>query len=163
DVEIRDPTADIGADLEIRAGNAQAAADGEIRRPEDRAGNEQVREYIRKFTGRGQLSEPGVKPLSPEESLKQFTLAEGLEIHLAASEPEVRQPVSISFDEHGRMWVVQYLQYPFPAGLKIVKYDDHLRAVFDKVPEPPPKGVLGADKLTIFEDKDADGFYETHE
>ena len=45
------------------------------------------------------------------------------------------------------MWVVQYLQYQFPAGLKIVRYDQHLRAVFDKVPEPPPHGAKGADKI----------------
>ena len=131
-------------------------------REEDRAGNEEVREHIRKFKGRGQVTEPDVKPISPQESLKQFTLADGLDIHLAASEPDVRQPVSISFDERGRMWVVQYLQYPFPAGLKVLKYDEHLRAVFDKVPQPPPNHVQGADKITIFEDKDGDGFYETH-
>ncbi|NBV86405.1 MAG: dehydrogenase, partial [Verrucomicrobia bacterium] len=51
--------------------------------------------------------------------------------------------------------------YPFPAGLKILKYDEYLRAVFDKVPEPPPNGTRGLDKITILEDKDGDGVYET--
>jgi len=131
-------------------------------RTNDHAGNDAVRQHIRAFTPRGQLSEPGIPALSPKESLAQFITADGLEVRLAASEPEVRQPVNISFDERGRMWVVQYLQYPFPAGLKIVKYDEHLRAVFDQVPKPPPNQVPGADKITIFEDKDGDGFYETH-
>jgi putative heme-binding domain-containing protein len=156
-----------------RAGVSAAAAINEALRPSDsptpnkssdleRAGNDAVREHIRKFTARGQLSESGIKPLTPEESVKAALMADGLELHLAASEPAVRQPVSISFDEHGRMWVVQYLQYPFPAGLKIIKYDEHLRAVFDKVPAAPPNHVPGADKVTILEDKDGDGYYETH-
>src|SRR5204862_4687800 len=104
----------------------------------------------------------GGDPLPAAESLKKMKPADGLVVDLLASEPTVRQPLSINFDERGRMWVVQYIQYPFPAGLKVIKYDEHLRAVFDKVPEPPPKGVPGADKITIFEDKDGDGFYEKH-
>ncbi|MEZ5431195.1 MAG: hypothetical protein R3F31_08460 [Verrucomicrobiales bacterium] len=43
-----------------------------------------------------------------------------------------------------------------------MEYDNHLRAQFDKVPEPPPHGVKGADKITFFEDKDGDGTYEPH-
>ncbi len=68
----------------------------------------------------------------------------------------------MSFDERGRLWVVQYLQYPFPAGLKVVRYDQYLRAVFDKVPQPPPLGTRGADKITVFEDADGDGVFERH-
>jgi hypothetical protein len=37
--------------------------------------------------------------------------------------------------------VVQ-LANPFPAGLKVVSDDQHLRAQFDKVPPPPPSGVI---------------------
>ncbi|MEZ6136946.1 MAG: hypothetical protein R3C53_18785 [Pirellulaceae bacterium] len=48
-----------------------------------------------------------------------------------------------------------------PAGLKILKYDQHLRAVFDKVPEPPPYGVSGKDVITVFEDTDGDGMFDT--
>jgi putative membrane-bound dehydrogenase-like protein len=135
-----------------------------VKTAEDIAGNEEVRSRIKQFQGRGQTVEAGggVKALSPKESLERFSLSEGLEISLAANEPEVRQPLCINFDERGRMWVVQYIQYPFPAGLKVLKYDEHLRAVFDKVPAPPPGHVHGADKITIFEDKDGDGFYESH-
>ena len=86
-----------------------------------------------------------------------FSLPDGLEIHLAASEPDVRQPVSISFDERGRMWVVQYLQYPHPAGLKMLSRDKYWRAVYDKVPPPPPHHFRGKDKITIHEDTDGDG------
>jgi putative membrane-bound dehydrogenase-like protein len=84
-------------------------------------------------------------------------VAEGFEVKLVASEPNIRQPVTISFDERGRMWVVQYLQYPNPAGLKAVSVDQYLRTKYDRVPEPPPRGPKGADKITICEDTDGDG------
>ncbi|HEV8607240.1 MAG TPA: PVC-type heme-binding CxxCH protein, partial [Tepidisphaeraceae bacterium] len=69
------------------------------------------------------------------------------------------QPLNISFDERGRMWVVQYIQYPFPAGLKVVEYDRYIRAKFDKTPLPPPKHFPGHDKITIHEDVDGDGSF----
>jgi putative membrane-bound dehydrogenase-like protein len=131
--------------------------------PDAIAGNKAVLEQIRGFKGRGQTVEAGegAKPLAPAESLKRFKVPDDLQITLAAAEPDVRQPVCINFDARGRMWVVQYLQYPFPAGLKVIKYDEHLRAQFDKVPAPPPNHMPGADRVTIFEDKDNDGYYES--
>ncbi|MCI0620442.1 MAG: hypothetical protein L0387_01995 [Acidobacteria bacterium] len=83
-------------------------------------------------------------------------------MEVVASEPAIRQPLNLHFDERGRLWVVQYIQYPFPAGLKVVKYDKYLRAVFDKVPQPPLHHVRGADKITILEDSDGDGRFESH-
>ena len=49
----------------------------------------------------------------------------------------------LSFDERGRLWVVQYLQYPYPAGLKMLSHDGVWRAVYDKVPPPPPHHFRG--------------------
>src|SRR5262249_10799736 len=97
------------------------------------------------------------KPLSPGEALKKFSTPPDLAIDLVLSEPTVRQPLWVTFDERGRMWVVQYIQYPFPAGLKVVSYDRYIRAKFDKVPPPPPNHFRGADKITIHEDTDGDG------
>src|SRR5262249_55980111 len=97
--------------------------------------------------------------LSAEESLKKFRPQEGFAVDLIATEPTVRQPLNITFDQRGRMWVVQYIQYPFPQGLKVVEYDQYIRAKFDKVPLPPPRGDRGADKITIFEDTDGDGTF----
>ena len=95
--------------------------------------------------------------LSPEEALREFKVAPGFRVQLFASEPEIRQPVSMSFDGRGRMWVIQYLQYPTPAGLTAVKVDQYLRTKYDRMPEPPPKGPRGADRITILEDTDGDG------
>jgi len=95
--------------------------------------------------------------LPPAEALKRFRVPPGFEMRLFAAEPEIKQPVSMSFDRRGRMWVIQYLQYPTPAGLNAVKVDNFLRTVYDRVPEPPPKGPRGADRITILEDTDGDG------
>src|SRR5437870_3588209 len=62
----------------------------------------------------GRLAAQG---LTPDEALKRMKVPDGLEVKLVASEPDVRQPVSMTFDDQGRMWVIQYLQYPAPAGL----------------------------------------------
>jgi putative membrane-bound dehydrogenase-like protein len=96
---------------------------------------------------------------TPEDAVKRMKVPEGFQVKLVASEPDVRQPVSISFDDKGRLWVLQYLQYPTPAGLKPVKVDQFLRTEYDKIPEPPPKGPKGDDKLTILEDKKGDGHF----
>jgi putative membrane-bound dehydrogenase-like protein len=97
----------------------------------------------------------------PEEAVQRMQVPPGFEVKLAACEPEVRQPVTMTFDDRGRLWVIQYLQYPNPAGLKPVKVDQYLRTIYDRIPEPPPKGPRGADKITILEDTHGDGCFHT--
>ncbi|WP_146408666.1 DUF7133 domain-containing protein [Allorhodopirellula heiligendammensis] len=116
---------------------------------------------MRTRPGRGVMRDDS-EPTPVDIALTQFEVIEGLEIQSVAAEPDISQPLFISWDSRGRMWVVQYRQYQFPAGLKIVRYDQHLRAVFDRVPEPPPLGTPGADKVTVFEDTDGDGVYDSH-
>src|SRR5690348_10442174 len=99
--------------------------------------------------------------LPPEEAVQRMQVPPGFEVKLAACEPEVRQPVTMTFDDRGRLWVMQYLQYPNPAGLKPVKVDQYLRTVYDRIPEPPPRGPRGADKITILEDTHGDGCFHT--
>jgi putative heme-binding domain-containing protein len=96
-------------------------------------------------------------PLSPADELKKLKVADGLEIRLVASEPQVAQPLSICFDGRGRMWVLQYRQYPHPQGLKPVVVDQYLRTKYDRLPEPPPNGPKGNDRISIYEDTDGDG------
>jgi len=45
--------------------------------------------------------------LSPEEALTAFKLEPGLKLQLVAAEPMVQDPVQITFDEQGRLWVVE--------------------------------------------------------
>jgi putative membrane-bound dehydrogenase-like protein len=94
---------------------------------------------------------------APEEAVRKMTVADDFKVQLVAAEPMVRQPVAIEFDERGRLWVIQYLQYPNPAGLKRLAVDRYSRTLYDRVPEPPPRGPKGADRITILSDFDKDG------
>ena len=51
-------------------------------------------------------------PLSPDEAIKSFQIAEGFAIDLIASEPLVEDPVAIAWDERGRMFVAEMRDYP---------------------------------------------------
>ena len=125
----------------------------------DRAANDEVARLLEAFPGRGALTDES-PPVPAEDALKAFDVADDLEMDLVLSEPLVNQPLEISFDTKGRMWVVHYNQYPFPEGVKITGLDNHLRLQFDRVPEAPPAGLKGADKITIFEDTDGDGAFD---
>ena len=78
-------------------------------------------------------------PREPAEAMAAFVVAPGVRIELVASEPDVIDPVSIRFDEDGRMWVVEMRDYPLGP----------------KPGEPP------ASQIKILEDLDQDGRYET--
>jgi putative membrane-bound dehydrogenase-like protein len=79
--------------------------------------------------------EPKVQnPLSPEDSQKHIQVPEGFETVLYASEPEIINPIAFSWDERGRLWVVQSMDYPH--GLD---------------------NDVGGDRITICEDTDRDG------
>ncbi len=97
----------------------------------------------------------------PTEAAGKMSLADDLDVSLVASEPQVRQPVAIEFDDRGRLWVVQYIQYPNPADLKRVAVDRYSRTKYDRLPEPPPYGPKGGDKVTILIDDDGDGVAES--
>jgi putative heme-binding domain-containing protein len=97
----------------------------------------------------------------PNVAAGKMTVADGLTVKLFAGEPEVRQPILVKCDDRGRLWTIQYLQYPNPAGLKRVKVDRWSRTVYDRIPAPPPKGPKGADLITILEDADGDGKADT--
>jgi putative heme-binding domain-containing protein len=104
---------------------------------------------------------PGVK-LPPAESLAKMTAADDLVVELMVSEPEVAQPTHVSFDDRGRMWVAQYRQYPYPAGVKMISRDKYYRSRFDRVPPAPPHHDPGKDIISVHEDTDGDGQFDKH-
>ena len=114
----------------------------------DLAGNEKVREIMETYRGRGIIADE-TPPTTAAETVARMSLRSGVAVDLVASEPTVAQPLYLAFDSRGRMWVTEYRQYQFPAGLKVTAYDQHLRARFDKVPEPPPRGVRGEDRVSV--------------
>ncbi|NNM29799.1 MAG: c-type cytochrome, partial [Akkermansiaceae bacterium] len=50
-------------------------------------------------------------PLPPGQALGSFRLHEDFEIAVAASDPEIQNPVALRFDGNGRMWVVEMRGY----------------------------------------------------
>ncbi len=62
--------------------------------------------------GRHWVNATTAPPKSPQESMKTLEIEPGLEIELVAAEPLVFDPVAITFDELGRMFVVEYGDYP---------------------------------------------------
>ena len=126
---------------------------------EDIAANDDVARYMEAFKGLGALTD-STKPTQPQKALNDFQIPDDLSIDLVLSEPNIVQPVELSFDHRGRLWVVQYHQYPYPLGLKVTSVDNFLRVRFDKVPVAPPGGISGADKISIFEDTDGNGTFD---
>ncbi|MEX2579802.1 MAG: PVC-type heme-binding CxxCH protein [Verrucomicrobiales bacterium] len=79
-----------------------------------------------------------IEYLEPERAKPLFQLPDGYEISLFASErefPNLRNPVQMSFDKRGRLWVSTVTSYP------------HYR----------PGREMPDDKLLIYEDTDGDG------
>ena len=59
-----------------------------------------------------QPAEDAPQPLSPAESAQAgFVLPEGFQIDLVASEPVVKEPSGIAFDEDGRVFVCELHGY----------------------------------------------------
>ena len=54
---------------------------------------------------------PPAPVLSPEEALKTFKIEKGFRIELVACEPMIQSPIAISFDDQGRMFVVEMRGY----------------------------------------------------
>ena len=118
------------------------------------------------FAGTSAMAQPEKadwgKPLTPAESLAKFVVPKDLKLDLILSEPVIAQPLAISFDERGRLWLLEYRQYPEPAGLKMISKDNVWRAVYDKIPLPPPHHDRGRDRISIHEDTDGDGTLDSH-
>ncbi|TWU49170.1 PVC-type heme-binding CxxCH protein [Rubripirellula reticaptiva] len=53
------------------------------------------------------------KPVEPTESLKHIVVPEGLHVELFASEPDLGgKPICMAWDERGRLWVAETVDYP---------------------------------------------------
>src|SRR5262249_44477918 len=59
----------------------------------------------------GQDKMPG-PALTPAEAIKKMKVPDGFTVELVASEPDLVNPVAMTFDEKGRVWVTESLEYP---------------------------------------------------
>ncbi|MFN3485222.1 MAG: PVC-type heme-binding CxxCH protein [Planctomycetota bacterium] len=82
--------------------------------------------------------EKNVPYLTPEQAVQKMTVAPGFEVRVSAAEPEIAQPIAFCFDDKGRMWVAENLNY---------------RTRGHHTAEP-------ASRITILEDADGDGRFE---
>lgn len=76
------------------------------------------------------------KPLPPGEAAATMAVPEGFRVSVFAAEPDVRNPIAMSWDARGRLWVAENLTYA--GGSERV--EERLR-----------------DRVVIFEDADGDG------
>ncbi len=83
--------------------------------------------------------------LSPEEAQKMFRVPEGFEVRLFAAEPDVINPVSMAWDDRGRLWVVELYDYPYTTK-EGAKNRDRVKVLEDT------DGDGRADKVTVFAD-----------
>src|SRR5260370_22312920 len=54
---------------------------------------------------------PRFPPVAAPAALETFQVRKGFHLELVASEPDVVSPVALSFDENGRMFVVEMIDY----------------------------------------------------
>ncbi|MGF1580973.1 MAG: PVC-type heme-binding CxxCH protein [Gemmataceae bacterium] len=54
---------------------------------------------------------PRVPPTSKEKALGTFQMIPGFELQIVASEPLIRDPVAMAFDENGFLYVAEYPEY----------------------------------------------------
>jgi putative membrane-bound dehydrogenase-like protein len=86
------------------------------------------------------------KPLEPADSIKHLAVFPGFEKTLFASEPDIVKPIWVAWDERGRLWIAETIDYPNemqPAG----EGRDRLKICEDT------NGDGKADKFTVFAEK----------
>ena len=85
-------------------------------------------------------------PFTPEDSMKFIQVPGEFRLELFASEPDILKPIAFSFDERGRLWVIETVDYP-NEPLNGQPGDDKIKILEDT------NGDGRADKVTVFADK----------
>lgn len=84
--------------------------------------------------------------LSPQQSMSLMQVPVGFELQLFASEPDIVNPIFMNWDERGRLWVIETVDYPNEIKADDIG-DDRIKILEDT------NGDGKADKVTIFADK----------
>ena len=84
--------------------------------------------------------------LVPEESKKLIQKPVDFSIELFASEPDIQNPIAIAWDERGRLWIVESVDYPNTFKETDGESNDRIKICEDT------DGDGKADKFTVFAD-----------
>ncbi len=88
------------------------------------------------------------EPLKPEDERKTFHLPPGFEIQLVAADPDIHKPINMNFDDRGRLWITESVEYPFAA--KDAKPRDKVKNLEDFGPDGRARKITTwADGLNI--------------
>lgn len=84
--------------------------------------------------------------LSPEESQKLIQVPVDFKVELFAAEPDIINPIAMSWDERGRLWIVESVDYPNTFKETDGAANDRIKICEDT------DGDGKADKFTVFAD-----------
>ena len=88
------------------------------------------------------IQKPNTAPLNPSDSMKLINLPEGFFLELVASEPQISEPVALTWDGNGRMYVVE------------------MRGYMQSMDGTGAKDPVG--RISLLEDTDGDGNFDKH-
>ncbi|MBX7212170.1 MAG: c-type cytochrome [Verrucomicrobiaceae bacterium] len=105
---------------------------------------------------------------SPEEAQKKMTVPDGYEVRCFAHEPMVTNPVAMTWDARGRLWIVEAFEYPEGTPLPelqrpfggVAKDDQYLPVPAICLPQSEirnRRSEIPRDRVVILEDTDNDG------
>jgi putative membrane-bound dehydrogenase-like protein len=86
-------------------------------------------------------------PLSPAESQLLTQIPVGFKMQLFAAEPDIEKPIAMAWDERGRLWILETIDYPNTVRETTGEGNDRIKICEDT------DGDGKADKFTIFADK----------
>jgi len=95
---------------------------------------------------------PVPENISAVESMKHVQVPADFELKLFAAEPDIGRPIALAWDERGRLWIVEAVDYPHQTfldanGNPTGEGNDRIRICEDT------DGDGRADKFTVFADK----------
>ena len=88
------------------------------------------------------VKSPNTDPLEPADSMKLMNLPKGFSLELVVSEPEISEPVALTWDGNGRMYIVE------------------MRGYMQSIDGLGAKDPVG--RVSLFEDTNGDGSFDKH-
>jgi putative heme-binding domain-containing protein len=52
------------------------------------------------------------RPYAPDEAIEAMTVPAGFSVELVAAEPDIVNPIAMCFDDRGRIWLTESIEYP---------------------------------------------------